>query len=194
MSNSNFEISWNAPIVPCKSLAGIPLHINAELVECSLAKYVIDRNKHLYQFENSPILQSKKFELDSSGDGGYEFFLFDECVVDLNNRALPALSIVIKNKKVFVIKVYNFSFPGDSAEEFIYKGKLPGGLALGSKISELIPFTYLDFDEELEWFYTDRNYGEVEIGGWGVPLEEQPEQIINSICIIPAASAQTADC
>lgn len=186
MSDSTFKISWSAPIIPCKSLAGIPLHTSADLVESSLAEYIIDKQNNLYQFDNSPIFRLTKNEIDTEGDGGYKFFLLDDHIIDISNKALPALSIAIKNRKVFVIKVYNFSFPGDLAEDFIYKGALPGGLTLGSKVSDFLPLTDLEFDDGLGWFYTDSHYGQVEIGGWSASLEDQPDQIITSICILPA--------
>ncbi|EPN29783.1 hypothetical protein A244_39803, partial [Pseudomonas syringae pv. actinidiae ICMP 18807] len=56
---------------------------------------------------------------------------------------------------------------------------------LGSLVSELLPYTRLELDETEEFFYTDDNYGAVEITGLGVPLEDIPDQHITAICIIP---------
>ncbi|EPN31185.1 hypothetical protein A244_38005, partial [Pseudomonas syringae pv. actinidiae ICMP 18807] len=52
-------------------------------------------------------------------------------------------------------------------------------IGLGSLVSELLPYTQLEFDEAEEWFYTDDKYGEVEVTGLGVPLEH-----ISAICIV----------
>ncbi|POD67864.1 hypothetical protein [Pseudomonas syringae group genomosp. 3] len=162
------------------------MYASAKLVSSVLDRYLIDEQNSLYQFEDSPILRLKTYNPDSNGESGYEFSLYDDTVIDRLLKGIPALSIVLRDEKVTFLKVDNFSFPGDSAEQFIYKGELPGGLVLGSNISKLLPLTDLDFDDALEWFYTDSKYGEIEIGEWGVPLEDEPDQIINSICIIPS--------
>ncbi|AVI86043.1 MULTISPECIES: hypothetical protein [Pseudomonas syringae group] len=162
------------------------MYASAKLVSSVLDRYLIDEQNSLYQFEDSPILRLKTYNPDSNGESGYEFSLYDDTDIDRLLKGIPALSIVLRDEKVTFLKVDNFSFPGDSAEQFIYKGELPGGLVLGSNISKLLPLTDLDFDDALEWFYTDSKYGEIEIGGWGVPLEDEPDQIINSICIIPS--------
>ncbi len=91
----------------------------------------------------------------------------------------------MRSDRVTFIKIYNFSFSGDTAQNHIYKGTLPGGIGLGSLVSELLPYTRLELDETEEFFYTDDNYGAVEITGLGVPLEDIPDQHITAICIIP---------
>ncbi|WP_249716782.1 hypothetical protein [Pseudomonas syringae] len=180
-----FEISWDAPITPYQSMAGIPLGASASVLETILCNYLIDGNDKLYKFKNSPTLHLAIKKMDDHGDGGYQFRLADEETLHKNLNETPALTIEIKSNKVFTVTTYNFSFPDDIASESIYKGALPGGIKLGSLVSDLIPLTRLEFDDIEECFYTDKNYGEVEITGWCVPLEDEPNQIITEICVIP---------
>lgn len=185
MSTEDFKISWEAPIIPCKSLAGIPVHASAKLLKSVLARYVVDEEGLLYQFEDSPILKVEIYEPDSDGDSGYAFSLSDDTVINRLLKGKPALSISLRNDKVTFIKIYTFSFSGDEAENYIYKGTLPGNIGLGSLVSELLPYTRLELDETEEFFYTDAKYGEVEVTGLGVPLEDEPDQHITAVCIIP---------
>ncbi|MCJ2370342.1 hypothetical protein [Pseudomonas sp. RGM 3321] len=185
MINEDFKISWKAPIIPCKSLAGIPMHASAKLLKSVLARYVVDEEGLLYQFGDSPILKVEIYEPDSNGDSGYAFSLSDDTVINRLLKGKPALSISLRSDRVTFIKIYNFSFSGDTAQNHIYKGTLPRGIGLGSLVSELLPYTRLELDETEEFFYTDDNYGAVEITGLGVPLEDIPDQHITAICIIP---------
>lgn len=185
MINEDFKISWKAPITPCKSLAGIPVHASAKLLRSVLARYVVNEESLLYQFEDSPILKMEIYEPDSEGNGGYNFSLSDETVINKLLKGTPALSISLSNDRVTFIKIYDFSFSGDAAENYIYKGTLPGNIGLGSLVSELLPYTRLELDETEEFFYTDTQYGEVEVTGLGVPLEDIPDQHIIAICLIP---------
>ncbi|EPN31186.1 hypothetical protein A244_38010 [Pseudomonas syringae pv. actinidiae ICMP 18807] len=75
MSVEDFKISWEAEIVPYKSLAGIPVHASAKLLKSVLARYVVDEEGLLYQFGDSPILKVEIYEPDSNGDSGYAFSL-----------------------------------------------------------------------------------------------------------------------
>ncbi|MBS7473697.1 hypothetical protein KID98_23190 [Pseudomonas syringae] len=183
MATDDFKISWKAAIIPCKSLAGIPIHASAELLKSVLGRYVVDEENLLYQFEDSPILRLKSY--DPASDGGYAFSLADDTVIDKLLKGKPALSISLRGNRVTFIKIYNFSFSGDAAENYIYKGTLPGNIGLGSLVSELLPYTRLELDETEEFFYTDAQYGEVEVTGLGVPLEDIPDQHITAICLIP---------
>lgn len=182
---NDYKISWDAPIIPCRSLAGIPLNACAGALEKILSSYLINTTDKLYRFKNGPTLRLHLYSMDDNGDGGYQFRLSDEGIIHKNLKGTPALSIEVRNKKVFTLTAYNFSFPNDPASDFIYKGSLPGGVKLGSPVSDLLPLTQLEFDEGEEWFYTDRLYGEVEITGWCVPLEDKPNQIITAICVVP---------
>jgi hypothetical protein len=191
MTLSNyFSVSWAAPIVPSISLAGIPLGVSAEDLGRVLLKYIVDANNQLYKFENAPSLRLKTHGLDGLGNGGYSFSLFDDAVINELLKGTPALSIMIREGKVHAIKVYDFSFSGDLAQELVYKGVLPAGIGLGSLVSDLLPFTSLDFDSAEEWFYTDQDYGGLEVTGWGVPLEDHPDQIITALCVISGTIAQ----
>lgn len=186
----DFSISWDAPIVPSVSLAGIPLRVNADVLKHALSKYVIDGEDSIYQFENSPILRLKFYNLDEKGDGGYSFVLPNSKLVNKLKHMTPALTIMMKGGEVYAIKVYDFSFPSEPDHEFVYKGKLPSGICLGSLVSDLLPFTSLEFDRAESWFYTDANYGGLEVSGWGVPLEHHPDQIITSLCVIAGNASE----
>lgn len=61
---------------------------------------------------------------------------------------------------------------------------------MGSLVSDLLPFTSLEFDSAEEWFYTDQDYGGLEVTGWGVPLEDHPDQIVTALCVIPGTIAK----
>lgn len=183
-SSNDFSISWVAPIVPSVSLAGIPLDVSAEVLECVLLKYLVDASSLLYKFENSPDLLLRMHGLDELGNGGYSFSLFNDAIINGLLKGTPALSIMVRVGKVYAVKVYGFSFPREPAHRFVYKGLLSECMGLGSLVSDILPFTSLEFDEAEEWFYTGCDYGAVEVTGWGVPLEEQPNQLITAICVI----------
>lgn len=181
---SDLIISWVSPILPGRSLVGIPLGLAEAELERGLARYSIDEEGLLYQFHESPVLKLSRYFDDVEGRSGYVFDLFQSDIISLNKAGTPALSVTLKDGNVFAIKVYDFSFPGESASFFVYKGLLPSGVGLGGKISELLPFTVLEFDRGNEWFITDEGFGLVEVSGWGVPLDERIDQIVTAICIL----------
>lgn len=137
-----------------------------------------------YRFEGAPDLCLSGYGLDERGNGGYSFSIFDDEIVSELKKGVPALSVLIRSGRVYAVKVYDFSFPGEPAHRFVYKGLLSECIGLGSLVSDILPFTSLEFDEAEEWFYTGRDYGALEVTGWGVPLEEQPNQLITAICVI----------
>lgn len=188
--SKEFSISWMAPIVPSVSLAGIPLHVDADVLKRVLSGYLVDEKNSIYQFNGSPTLRLKFYGLDENGNGGYSFVLSDTRIINDLKKFTPAFSIMIKVGKVYAIKVYDFSFPSEPAQGFIYKGALPAGIGLGSLVSDLLPFTSLDFDDAEEWFYTDPDYGGLEVTGWGVPLEDHPDQVITALCVISGTTAK----
>lgn len=188
--SNDFSVSWVAPIVPSISLAGIPLGVNAEVLRGVLLKYLVDAASQMYKFENAPSLRLRTHGLDELGNGGYSFSLFDDAVINDLLKGTPALSIMIRGGEVYAIKVYDFSFSGEFAQELVYKGVLPAGIGLGSLVSDLLPFTSLEFDSAEEWFYTDQDYGGLEVTGWGVPLEDHPDQIVTALCVIPGTIAK----
>ena len=179
-----FAISWGAPIVPSVSLAGVPLHVDKSVLMTVLATYMVDENRMLYQFDASPVLRLRA-DLDERGDGVLFFFVNDDYLINKFNKGIPALSVMIKDGSVYAVKAYDFSFPGEPVRNFVYKGVLPGGLGLGSLVSDLLKFTDLEFDEAEEWFYADARFGGVEITGCGVPLEDERGQLVTAICVIP---------
>ncbi|WP_339533054.1 hypothetical protein [Pseudomonas mucidolens] len=180
----SFSIVWDASIIPGVSLAGIPLHASAVDLEAVLSKYLTDKNSLRYRFEGAPDLCLSGYGLDERGNGGYSFSIFDDEIVSELKKGVPALSVLIRSGRVYAVKVYDFSFPGEPAHRFVYKGLLSECIGLGSLVSDILPFTSLEFDEAEEWFYTGRDYGALEVTGWGGPLEEQPNQLITAICVI----------
>ncbi|AZF56249.1 hypothetical protein [Pseudomonas sp. R11-23-07] len=189
MTPSNyFSVSWTAPIVPSISLAGIPLGASAEVLNSVLLRYLFDPIRQLYKFENAPNLPLRTHSLDEFGNGGYSFSLFKYAVINDLLKGTPALSIMIRKGKVFAINIYDFSFSGEFLKELVYKGVLPAGIGLGSLVSDSLIFTILDFDSAEEWFYTDQDYGGLEVTGWGTPLEDHPNQVITALCVIPVSN------
>lgn len=186
MSVDRFSIAWDASIIPGVSLAGIPLHASVVDLDAVLSKYLTDENSLRYRFEGAPDLWLSGYGLDECGNGGYSFSIVEDEVVGELKKGVPALSVLVRAGRVCAVKVYDFSFPGEAAHGFVYKGLLSECVGLGSLVSDILSFTSLEFDEAEEWFYTDRDYGVLEITGWGVPLEEQPNQLITAICVIQA--------
>ncbi|MDH0650326.1 hypothetical protein N5D48_26095 [Pseudomonas sp. GD03858] len=182
-TSGEFLIDWYAPITPGLSLAGIPLGIDLATLETVLANYLLEKNGSLYRFIGSPDLQMHRHGFDQCGDCGFSFSVFDDAVINDLLKGIPALSLSIRDGRLYAVKVYSFSFPGDPAEKLIYRGCLPGGITLGNPVSDILPLTCLEFDEAEEWFYTDTNYGVVEITGWGVPISDESRQIITAICV-----------
>lgn len=95
MSAEDFKISWEAEIVPCKSLAGIPLNACAGALDTILSSYRIDTTDKLYRFKNGPTLRLHLYSMDDNGDGGYQFRLSDDEIIHKNLKGTPALSIEI---------------------------------------------------------------------------------------------------
>jgi len=133
----DFTVSWEGQIIPSKSLAGIPLGISIEDFERGIDKYLVDGDKSLYKFINSPILSLGK-EFDSNGDGGYGFSVND---LELTNWRLyfnspdhagvnpRALYVIVRSWKVYAVKAWMFENlkEGDRPVNS-YRGKLCGGI------------------------------------------------------------------
>lgn len=179
-------VAWDAPIVPGFSLAGIPLHMDAADLETELSRYLVEGRRLRYRFEGAPDLHLSNFGLDEHGNGGYSFSIFESEVVGELRWGTPALSILVESGKVYAIKAYDFSFPGEPAHGLVYKGRLSGNIGLGSPLSEVLSLTSLEFDDAEEWFYTSCDYGVLEVSGWGCSLDDEPNQLITAICVISA--------
>lgn len=184
MRHSDLFISWHASIIPSYALAGIPIGVCRNDFESVISRYLVGGRGSTYKFDGSPILRLEIY--DRFSDRTYfHFYIYDDSVVNELKRGLPSLTVMFRGGVVFAVKVYDFSFPGDSAEALVYSGALPGGCRLGSPVSSVLEFTSLEFDEVDEWFYADAEYGGLEITGWGVSLEDEPDQTISAICVIP---------
>ncbi len=184
MPKDSFSVVWDASIIPGVSLAGIPLHASAVDLDAVLSKYLIEEKSMRYRFDGAPDLCLSLSGLDECGNGGYSFSIFHDEVVGELRKGVPALSVLIRSGRVYALKVYDFSFPGEPAHRLVYKGLWSECIGLGSLVSDILPFTSLEFSEAEEWFYTAPEYGSLEVTGWGVPLEEQPNQLITAICVI----------
>lgn len=196
MSNQKeFSISWTAPILPSFSLAGIPLGATLEDLNKVIDKYLINEQKAIYQFLDSPMLYMSK-KINENGDGGYGFEVQN---VALTNWSLffqspnhfgvnkRALSILIRSGKVYAIKVWQFeSLLPDQKPINSYKGRLPEGVGLGDYVRDILVFTELNFDSDEEWFCTDKSYGTLEVTGLGNnwDLNDDPDQRITALAVV----------
>lgn len=65
-----------------------------------------------------------------------------------------------------------------------YQGKLCGDIGLGDPVDDLLKYTELEFDNAEEWFYTDKEYGGLEVTGYGSDLNDEPGQMIMALTVI----------
>lgn len=177
-----FAISWDAPIVPGASLAGVPIGISKKSLDLVLSRYMVGSNE--YRFSRGPLLNLESYFDDESGDGILYFHLSDRSVISRFKREMPALSLMFREGRLCAIKAYDFSFQGDMAEPLIYQGRLPGDIGLGNLVVDLLNFTELEYDDNEQWFYTDEKFGVMEVTGWDAPIDYRPDQRIYALCII----------
>ncbi|MCU0093073.1 hypothetical protein N8H72_24070 [Pseudomonas koreensis] len=181
--HESYPISWVAPILPSVSLAGISLGSSNEILARSLDKYLVCGKAGIYRFEFGPDLHLAWSSIDGLGDGGYRFSFTALGTTSFGNADECALYIMIRGGKVYAIKVYAPEYPNNSGSALVYQGKLSSGFGLGDSVSDLSIYADLGFDEDEEWFVSGAFSG-LEISGWGVPLEDYPEQIITAIAIV----------
>ncbi|MGE8283308.1 MAG: hypothetical protein ACN6PX_05510 [Stenotrophomonas lactitubi] len=174
------SIEWDAPIAPGVSMAAIPLHASFSDLDAVLATHLIDADAQLYRFEGGPDLRLERYGPDEHGNGGFLFSLpGDDLAGDM-----AALSITIEGWVVRALKVYALGLPPDIVAGKSYRGLAGGKVGLGSLVSDFLGFTELHFDEAEEWFCSGDDYGVLEISGWGVPLEDEPGQVVTAICVV----------
>jgi hypothetical protein len=189
----NFAISWKAPIVPSTSMGGIPLGVSVELVDQVLSRYIVSEEEKFYRFEDSPLLLLKK-QLDLHGGGSYVFYIKDKNLTnwslyfespDHAGVDLRAFSVIFRAGAVHAIKVWQFERIDEGrVTEFSYQGRLPRGVMLGDRVSNLLQCSKLEYDSAEEWFYTDQNYGGLEVSGFGGSLIDEPGQVIMTLAVI----------
>lgn len=80
--------------------------------------------------------------------------------------------------------IYALAMPWDVVARKSYRGLAVSSIGLGSLVSDFLGFTELHFDEAEEWFCSGGDYGVLEISSWGVPLEDEPEQVVTAICVV----------
>ncbi|WP_241776765.1 hypothetical protein [Stenotrophomonas sp. DDT-1] len=90
----------------------------------------------------------------------------------------------IRGGVVRAIKVYALGMSGDVVARKSYRGLAAGSVGIGSLVSDFLGFTELHFDEAEEWLCSGGDYGVLEISGWGVPIEDEPEQVVTAICVV----------
>lgn len=189
---NNIIVSWNAPIIPSNSIVGIPLGLEHEYLKSIIDRYIINKKDGLYKFDGSPVLRLDSFILDNQGDGFYHFLVNDPKLTNRENLNelqdsfySRALHIGIRFNRVFFIKVWAFEvFENEIESKYSYQGKTFEDLGLYSKVVDFSQYSKLEFDSAEEWFYTDQNYGRVEITGYGQSLEDFPEQEVMAIAVI----------
>ncbi|MCF3481046.1 hypothetical protein GUV60_13525 [Stenotrophomonas maltophilia] len=173
-------IDWDAPIVPGVSMAAIPLHASYGDLDAAIAAFLIDADAQLYRFKDGPDLRLERYGPDEHGNGGLLFSLpGGDPTGDM-----AALSITIGDWGVRAIKVYALGMPWDVVARKSYRGLAAGSVGIGSLVSDFLGFTELHFDEAEEWFCSGGQYAALEISGWGVPLEDEPEQVVTAICVV----------
>ncbi|SEN45668.1 hypothetical protein [Pseudomonas sp. NFACC39-1] len=190
---SDFIILWTAPVMPSRSLAGIPLGVSVSDFEEVLNKYALNDMGGIYGFVNSPTLRMER-SIDSKGDGGYGFHVVD---LELTNWRLyydspdhagvetRALHVLTRDWKVYAVKVWMYECLADGAKPVnSYQGTLPEGIGLGSFVRELLPYTDLEFDSAEEWFYTSEEYGGLEVTGYCSDLNDKSDQIITALTVV----------
>jgi len=194
------KISWRAPIIPSISLAGIPIGLDVVDFDNLLELYLIDSGSLLYKFEESPVLRLAKHESDFES-----IYLFHVHDVEMTNWRLyfaspnhagvntKALAVIFRNGSVHAVKVWNFELAKEGMKpKNVYSGRLPGGIGLDDPVNCLLQYTDLQFDEGEGWFYTDENYGGVEVTGYG-DLADYPDQTIMAIAVIARSPVQSED-
>lgn len=185
-------ISWAAPIIPSVSLAGIAVGTGIARLEEILSRYLVEDG--LYQFEQSPLLRLRK---STSGDD--QLFVFSVLDRDLTNWRLHfdspdhagvdprALGIIVRQDRVHAVKVWQFeSLKENEKPANSYRGRLPGNIGLGDRVSELMAQVSLNFDDAEGVLYTGPEYGGLEITGYGEP-DDYPDQPILAITVVPNA-------
>lgn len=195
----NYSISWTAPIIPNKSLAGIPLGLEKDAFDQKIQEYISLDNKKHYKFDQSPELELSIIELGNQ-DFDYLFKISDLDLINwkifFNNKDSVgidsrALCVAVREGKVSFIKVWQFYLHKEGDEIYhSYSGKLPGNIGLGSHVKDLLQFTTLDFNSSEEWFVLGEKYEGVEVTGLGIDLdlEEDLDQLISAICVNSTAN------
>ncbi|MCW1246066.1 hypothetical protein OC610_16755 [Pseudomonas sp. SAICEU22] len=188
-----FEISWDAPVEPSKSLAGVPLAASVGELEKIFDFYLVDTDKALYQFKGSPVLSMAK-DIDANGDGGYGFSVFDRQLTNWNlffdspehGGADPrALYIIVRSWKVFAVKAWMFEkYLEGGGPVHSYRGKLSCGIGLGDALIDLLSHAQLEFDEEEGWYVAEGSYDGLEVTGYGVSLDDESDQAIMALAVL----------
>ncbi|WP_080352995.1 hypothetical protein [Stenotrophomonas maltophilia] len=174
------SIEWDAPILPGVSMAAIPLHAACDDLDAVIAAYLIDADARLYRFERGPDLRLERYGPDEHGNGRLLFSLpGGDLACDM-----AALSIAIGGGVVRALKAYALGMPWDVVARKSYRGLAVGSIGLGRRVSDFLGFTELHFGEAEEWFCGAGDHGVLEVSGWGVPLEDEPEQIVTAICVV----------
>ncbi|MCG6574493.1 hypothetical protein EGM97_07230 [Pseudomonas sp. AF32] len=161
--------------------------------EMVLDRYVVDKNKMLYQFDGSPVLSMAK-GIDSNGDGGFGFAVHGR---ELTNWRLffntpehaganpRALYVIVRSWKVYAVKVWMFEKYKEGGRPVnSYRGKLTCNITLGDALIDLFSCVELEFDSEEEWYVAKGIYGGLEVSGYGESLEDNPDQVVMALTVL----------
>jgi hypothetical protein len=188
--NKKMKLSWDAPIIPSESIAGVNIGLKENELNEILLNYVVDKINGLYKLEKSPVLELSK--IISVERKLYLFNVHDKELTNWRNffskpnhsGANPrALAISLINGIVNSVKVWHFEkLKVGQLPKNIYRGKLPGDFGLNDVLLGMSNYVNLTYDENENSFYSDRDYGAVEIGSYG-DREDYPDQVIMSIAV-----------
>ena len=192
MIDNKISFSWKSPIIPSKSLAGIPIGIENGLFQNILKQYLVDSENKIYEFKYSPALILDEYTLDDNGNGCYHFVLNDPKLTGRKNLSQlrdlfysRVLNILVVNNHIAAIKTWAFEVldQDDQKSAHSYMGKTKEGLGLYSPLIDFLNYSILEFEEGESFFYSDDAYGNLEITGYGQTLEDYPDQVVMAIAV-----------
>jgi hypothetical protein len=167
--DNKLHLDWRAPILPLKSILGIPFGTPMEelihiLVENSMGEGELDE----VCFANSPRLRIEKSE-----------------------RSLTFRARAIKKVYDYQDVVMKLGFTDglfsfcriDDCGDYSYQGKILDHVALGDQIKQLLPYCQTaEYDDVEEWFHFTGTLDGIRVGGNACSLDDDPEQRIWVIC------------
>jgi hypothetical protein len=166
------RLDWAAPILPGHSIAGIPFGMPLEQLLSALKANSTDGGgPPVLRFANSPLL---RFEQEGES---------------LRLRAIEipknydwqdvVMRLGFKDGMLSFARVDRVHWDGYS-----YNGKLFDDIGLGGQVRSLC--RHLEpclYDDAEEWFYFGRSSDGVRVAGSACSLEQDPEQVIGTICV-----------
>ena len=165
------EMNWGAPIEAGRSMLGLTLGLSAETLDEILRKSTV-RGDHTISFMNSPYILFER-----SKDGNVLLRAADKAgdVYEWQNL----LGRLVLSGGVLSSIVVDAQL---ADEAYQYRGKLFGKIGLGSRVSDLLEFCRLDYDDVEEVFRPVGGLSGLEIGGsTACDLSDNPDQVVTFI-------------